>query len=72
MSFDSATAELHQVWEQPNFTAICIDAKNPWVHALNSEHVQNALCLFADAHWLELIHYTHYCVCAYTLGEDLF
>ena len=27
-------------------------ARNLWVHALNSEHAQNALCLTLDAHWL--------------------
>ena len=24
-----------------------------WAHALNSEHAQSALCLFAGAHWLD-------------------
>ena len=49
-----------------------MDTKNLWVHALNSEHAQSALCLPADAHWLELIGYAHYCVTAHTLGKGLF
>ena len=68
-SFHSATAELHQVWEQPSITVIHIDARNLWAHALNSEHAQSALCLFADAHrlevgWLCLL----LCMCTYTWG----
>ena len=42
------------------------------MHALNSDHVQNALCLFADAHWLELIGHAHCNVCAHTHWKRLF
>ena len=42
------------------------------MHALNLEHAQSTLCLFADAHWLELACYDHYCVCAHTIVERLF
>ena len=49
-----------------------IDARNLWVHALNSEHAQSALCLFVDANWLELVGYAYYCVCVHTLGDWLF
>ena len=30
---------------------------------------QNALCLFADAHWLEQTGHAHYYVCGYPLEE---
>ena len=49
-----------------------IDARNLWVHALNLEHAQSALCLFVDAHWLELVGYTYYCIGTHTLGDWLF
>ena len=42
------------------------------MHALDLEHSQSVLCLFVDAHWLELIGYVHYCVCAHILWKDLF
>ena len=49
-----------------------IDARNLWVHALNSEHAQSTLHLFAEAHWLKQIGYAYYCVCVHTLGDWLF
>ena len=38
-----------------------IDARTLWAHALNSEHAQNALCLFVDAHWLDWMCGCHTC-----------
>ena len=57
---------------QPKITAIYIDAKMTWGHALNLEHAQNALCLFADAHWLEWIGHAHSYACVHTHWESLF
>ena len=39
---------------------------------MNSKHAQSTLCLFVDAHWLDLVGYAYYCVCVHTLGIGYF
>ena len=42
------------------------------MHALNAEHAQSVLCLFADAYWVGRYGYDHYCVGAQGFGKSLF
>ena len=62
--------ELHQVWEQPNITAIIYVARTLWPHTLNSEHAQSDLWLPAVGYWLDWFGLDHYCVCAIGLGKS--
>ena len=64
--------ELHQVWEQPIITAIIYVTSTLWVHALNSEHAQNVLCIFADAHLMDLFGHDHYFVCVHGFEKSIF
>ena len=42
------------------------------MNALNPEHFQNALWLFVEAYWLQLVGHAHYCICAHALWKSLF
>ena len=64
--------ELHQVWEQPSITAIIYVTRTLWVHALNLEHAQSVLCIFAGAQWMDWFGHDHYVVCAHGFVKILF